>query len=451
MKLKFNIAFVAMLAGFLGYGQENRYSLMQAQEYAVKHSYSVQTASLEVEKSKKILFENIAKGLPQVYSSALWSQNISLQTFIVDDGQGNLIPLTFGTPYNATANINAEQLIFDGSYIVAIMAADVLKQNSINEQEKSEIDIKELVAQSYHLVLVSQKTIEILDTNIKFIEKNYNESKRMFEVGFLEEQDVDQLELILSNLKNNRDYAIKQLEVAFMLLKFQMGIPVENEVSLSDDIETLMLFSQDGQSLLNENFNLENHIDYRSILTQEEGQNLNLKNEQMAFLPKIKFNYNYGYDIFSEFGNVFKGEQGAERADYTRQNIAFNVELPILTGGSRSARVQQAKIQIDQVEIAKKQIADKLKLDFARAKAEYDFALNAYFTQKRNVEISQKIRDVNAKKFSEGMVSSLEFTQAENQFQDALKSVIDAANNVLNKKVQLEKILGNYNKIYKSN
>ena len=35
----------------------------------------------------------------------------------------------------------------------------------------------------------------------------------------------------------------------------------------------------------------------------------------------------------------------------------------------------------------------------------------------------------------------------ENQYQDALKNAIDAANNVLDKKVQLEKMLGKYNTI----
>ena len=88
---------------------------------------------------------------------------------------------------------------------------------------------------------------------------------------------------------------------------------------------------------------------------------------------------------------------------------------------------------------------DNLKLQYETSKAEYSYALNSYYTQLRNVEISKKIRDTNSKKFSEGIIGSLEFTQAENQYQDALRSVIDAANNVLDKKVKLEKILGKYN------
>ena len=219
MKIKSTLALLVFLLTLSLNAQENSFSLLQAQDYAVQNSYSVQSATLEVDKSKKKLFESIALGLPQVFTSANWTKNISLQAFIADFGNGPEA-LQIGTPYSAAGNINAEQLIFDGSYIVAVMAADVLKENSLNELEKSEIDIREQVAQSYHLVKVTEETKKIIEENLKFIKQNYNESKRMFEVGFMEEQDVDQLELIVSNLENNLDYVEKQAGIANMLLKY---------------------------------------------------------------------------------------------------------------------------------------------------------------------------------------------------------------------------------------
>ncbi len=111
------------------------------------------------------------------------------------------------------------------------------------------------------------------------------------------------------------------------------------------------------------------------------------------------------------------------------------------------ARIQQAKIEVDQLAISKMQLTDNLKVQFETAKAEYDYALNSYFTQLRNVEISKKIRDVAARKLAEGLGSSLDYTQTENQYQDALSNAINSANNVLDKKVQLEKILGKYNTV----
>lgn len=441
MKTKLMLALTGFLLTMGTIAQESSYSLLQAQDYAVANSYNVKSASLEIEKSKKILLENIATGLPQVNTTGNWTNNLDRQVFVLDQGNGP-VPIRVGTKYTGSAIIAGEQLIFDGSYIVAILAADVLKENSINAHEKTQIDIREQVAKSYHLVLVSEKTLEIINDNLVYVEKNFEESKRMFEVGFMEEQDVNQLELIVSNLKNNRDYAEKQIAIAKMLLKFHMGLDVDKDIRLTDEVETLMLFSQEGGTLLTESFNLENHIDYRTLLTQERGQDLNLKNERVSLLPKLKFNYLYQESFFSEESGLYSNGQNVGN-----QYIALNLSLPIFTGGKRIARIQQAKIEVDQLAISKMQLTDNLKVQFETAKAEYDYALNSYFTQVRNVEISKKIRDVASRKLAEGIGTSLDYTTTENQYQDALSSAINAANNVLDKKVQLEKILGKYNTV----
>ena len=196
---KFLLTVAVAILSTAVWGQGSSYSLLEAQQYAIEHAYNVQNKTLEVEKSEKMLMENIARGLPQVFASADWTQNINLQTFVVAGADGALQPLTFGTPYTAQAAISAEQLIFDGSYIVAVLASQVLKDNSMKELEKSTIDIRQQVASAYHLVLISKKTLQLIDDNLVFITKNYEESKKKFEVGMLEEQDVDQFELIKSS------------------------------------------------------------------------------------------------------------------------------------------------------------------------------------------------------------------------------------------------------------
>lgn len=438
------ITSLAICWSVLAIGQVPSFTLLEAQQYAIENAYSVRNNTLEYEKSKKILMENIARGLPQVFASADWTQNVSLQGFVVDQGQGPQV-LTFGTPYQGNATISGEQLIFDGSYIIAVMGSQVLTENAMNDIEKSSIDIRESVATAYHLVLVSKRTLEILEHNLVFITKNYEESRKMFEAGFMEETDADQLELIKSNIENQIDYAKKQTNIAFMMLKFYMGMDVTQDIELKDDVEKLMVFSQDGESILNENFQLEEHIDYRTLMTQERGQTLNLRNEQWAFAPKLKFKYLYGHTVFSADALLFGGTSGVDYTQNIQQNFGLNVSIPLITGGSRVARVKQARINIEQIELAKVQLRDNLKLQYETARAEYSFALNSYNTQMRNVEIAKKIRDTGSRKFTEGLMSSLNFTQAENQYQDALRDVINAASNVLDKKVQLEKIIGKYN------
>jgi outer membrane protein TolC len=444
--MKYLTATVAFfLAAQLLAQQSLSVSVAEAQDYAVTHAYTVQTNSLEVEKARKLYLENIGRGLPQVSANGNYTYNLERQSFIADLGSGQLGLLQIGAPYSALGTVAAEQLIFDGSYIVALLASQVLKENALNDLEKSRIEIRDQVARAYHLVLVSRRTAEIIAEDLKFLQQSFEETKKLFENGFVEEQDKDQLELLLSNLLNNQDYIQKQEEVALMLLKIRMGLSLETELTLTDDIDGLMVFTEEGTSILSTPFTVENHIDYRSILTQERGQTLNLRNENMQYLPKIKAFYNLNYNVNNMDSWVFTGEQGQDRLDVRWQALGVSLSVPILTGGTRVARVQQAQLALQQVVVAKQQVQDNLKLAYAQAKAEYEYALNTYKTQRRNVEIAKNIRDKTLRKYQEGLATSLELTQAENQYQDSLRNAINTSNQVLDKKVNLEKVLGKYN------
>jgi len=444
--MKYLTATVAFfLAAQLLAQQSLSVSVAEAQDYAVTHAYTVQNNSLEVEKARKLYLENIGRGLPQISANGNYTYNLERQSFIADLGSGQLGLLQIGAPYSALGTVAAEQLIFDGSYIVALLASQVLKENALNDLEKSRIEIRDQVARAYHLVLVSRKTAEIIAEDLKFLQQSFEETKKLFENGFVEEQDKDQLELLLSNLLNNQDYIQKQEEVALMLLKIRMGLSLETELTLTDDIDGLMVFTEEGTSILSTPFTVENHIDYRSILTQERGQTLNLRNENMQYLPKIKAFYNLNYNVNNMDSWVFTGEQGQDRLDVRWQALGVSLSVPILTGGTRVARVQQAQLALQQVVVAKQQVQDNLKLAYAQAKAEYEYALNTYKTQRRNVEIAKNIRDKTLRKYQEGLATSLELTQAENQYQDSLRNAINTSNQVLDKKVNLEKVLGKYN------
>jgi outer membrane protein TolC len=66
-------------------------------------------------------------------------------------------------------------------------------------------------------------------------------------------------------------------------------------------------------------------------------------------------------------------------------------------------------------------------------------------SQKRNETLAKSIRDRVYTKFKEGVASSQEYTQAENQYQQSVSALLNAANNVLNKRVALEKLLTTFN------
>lgn len=441
---------IALLAGPALWGQVNEqpesrsFTRVEAEQYALEHSYDVRRNDLELSRAKAVIWENIALGLPQVSTNGNLTNNLTIGGQVIEiGGQSQL--LQFGVQYSSGVGVQVDQLIFDGSYIVALLATEVVKENAQNDFELSAIEVREQVAQAYHLVLVTERSLEIVVEDIKYIEQSLSDTRGLFEEGFVEASDVDQLDLLLTNLRTNEEYLQRQSTVARTILKLRMGIPVGETVTLTDQVESLMLIAEDGSTLLNEDFDLTNHIDYRVLQTGIRGQELNLRNEQVQWLPKLNGFYQYNYAFQSPDFGILYAPDDVTSFGIPAQAIGLSLRWDIFQGGRRIARVQEAKIALDQLRIQEEQLTDALRLQYQTARAEYSYAVNNYLAQKKNVQIAKDIRDRTTIKFNEGVATSLEFTQAERQYQESLRSVINAAQSALDKRVSLERVLGKFN------
>ena len=141
--------------------QELRVSLANAQEYAQKHNASAQINDLERQVAKANIWQNIAIGLPQVNVAGSYTNNIELPAQFIDfGGTGELTKLTFGTKYASAGNLSASQLVFDGSYFVALLATKVVTQTAELGYQKSLMEVREQVAQAYHLSVVTERNAQ---------------------------------------------------------------------------------------------------------------------------------------------------------------------------------------------------------------------------------------------------------------------------------------------------
>ncbi|MCH8555364.1 MAG: TolC family protein [Schleiferiaceae bacterium] len=443
--MKLRITGLLLFSFTIAYSQSNlNFTLQEAQAFAVKNAYSVKNQELEVKKTKQIVNEVRAIGLPQISGNVNFNNYLDIPVQVIPNFLGNdpeFLEAQFGLPYTASAGVNAQQLLFDGSYIIGLMAARVAKELTDRDYEKSKIEIQEAVAQAYHAVLTLAETEDILKENLEFLRKNLFETQELFKAGFLEEQDADQLELLVSSLENNLLNIRNQLRISRMFLNYQMGLNLEDQVVLSDAIETLLTkTSNDGGAVLAETFQLENHIDFRKIQTQERAAFLQMRNQQMEFLPKLSAGYTYSQNYFDQTFNPSNTDRW-----FPTQFWNLGLQVPIFSSGLRSSRVRQARFDLAMVDLAKTQISDGLRIEYERAKADYEFGLESYQMQVRNAELAKRILNRTATKYSEGLESSLNLTQAQNQLLDSQRQMLDAASSLLNARVRLEKVLGKYN------
>ena len=418
------------------------FTLQQAIDHAIENNYTAINSKRDIEVAKQKKWETTATGLPQITSNLQYLNNLDFQVQGVSGNAFNpggdpneISTIAFGTKHSANASATLNQLIFDGSYIVGLQSAKVYLQISQNAKEKTDLEIKEMVTNAYGNVLLARESVLILEKNKTTLEKTLFETSETFKNGLTEEENVEQLQITLTQLKSSLSNAQKRAEIALNLLKISMGIDINNDVTLTEKLDDLALKNVD-LAVLSEEFNSQNSIDYKIQQNNEESKRLLLKLERYRALPTVGAQLNYGANTFSNEFDILSTQQKW----YNYSNFGVNVSLPIFSSFRDRARTQQAKIAFEQAKTQLTETEQRLKLQFQQAKTDYEYSIEQYSASKSNLKLAERIEGKQQIKFKEGLSTSFEFTEAQRQLYTAQQNYLQAMIDVMNKKATLDKL-----------
>jgi outer membrane protein TolC len=439
------VAVIFSLIASVAGAQDMSLSLKEAQDYAVENNYDVINARYDLDIARKQVKENLSYGFPQIDASVDYNYYLALPTslipaeFMPGGTPGEFIELQFGLKNNLTGGVTLNQLIFDGRYFIGLEYAKIYEQLSMESLEKSVEDVKETVTQTYYNILVGQEALRVLDSTLVVLEKTRYETAELFREGFAEQTDYDQLTLTVTDIQNSVNDVKRQNEIGYKLLNYQLGLDLERKVTLSETLDELIERAA-SSALLDQQFNLEQHVDYRLITSQEKMKYLSLKNERAAYYPTLN-----GFIFVQE--NAQRDEFNFFNPDepwFFTSATGFSMKVPILSSGYRKSRVSQAKIDLEKIRNTKEQVSDGLLLSITQSRAEFKTALENYMREQQNVDLSLDIYKKTLIKYNEGLATSVELTQQHNQFFDSERKYFQTVLGLLNAKNRLDKALGNY-------
>ncbi|MCK7489171.1 MAG: TolC family protein [Anaerotruncus sp.] len=266
----------------------------------------------------------------------------------------------------------------------------------------------------------------MLDSTLRNMQKTYTDMKAMLAQGFIENTDVDQLALTVMNMENALSSITRQLIIAERLLKFQMGIDLDKEISLTDNINFLINESQINK-LLSDTFNVKSNINYKLTETQMKLQKLNLKLEKSTYLPTIAAYYNHQEKVNTpDFDFSFPDMIGA------------TINVPIFGSGQKLTRVQQANLELDKSYNTLVMVTDGLILEAMRLKQICRRPNKPIKKKKRPWIFQKKIYNKIYLKYKEGLASSLELTTAHTQYLSSQSNYYTAVLALVNAKNKLK-------------
>lgn len=419
------------------------FSLDQAVTHATTNNRSAINANRDIEMAKKKKWETTASGLPQINGSISYQNNFEIQKSLIPaeifGGQpGTFQEVAFGTKHNATGNLSLTQLLFDGSYIVALQASKTYLQFYENSKKKTDIEVKEMIINSYGSVLLADESVQILQKNKTVLEKTLFDTDQTFKNGLIEEENVEQLKITLASVNSNLNYVTRLKDISLKMLKVNLGIEIEDELTLTDKLDDLTQKNLD-LALKNTDFNATSNINY--VITQNfvEQRNLEMKLEKSKALPSLSAGINFGYNSFGDTFTFFNSEQKY----FNFSNLGITLNVPIFSSFARSARTQQAQIALEKAKTDLTETEQKLKLAYQNAKSDYEYSIEQYNSSKESLGLAERIENKQQIKFKEGLSSSFDFTEAQRQLYSSQQTYLQAMVDVINKKAALEKIIGN--------
>ena len=444
MKVQF-LSFLAFISISWSFSQErpNSFSLQEAITYALEYNYSVINADREILDAQKQKWEVIATGLPQIdgnlsYQNQLKQPVTLIPGEFVGGEPGSFLPVVFGQQNQVNATATLRQQIFDGSYIVGVQATEAFLRYSQNNKEKTDQEIRKAVIEAYGNVLLAQETVAILENNKETLEKNLYETEKLFENGLGDEESVEQLQITLSSIISALKNAIRFEDITLQMLNLIMGIPIENQTALKENLDDLVL-KQIDFDLLESEFLMENNVDYKLVANLNEQRYYELKLAKSKALPSLNAFVNYGTTAFSNTFTFFENEQQW----YGSSVLGFDLKIPIFSSLNRSATTQRAKIAYDQAKTQLTETEEQIRLQLERAKSDYIFSIEDYETTKSNLNLAERIEKKNQTKYFEGLATSFELRQAQIQLYTAQQDYLESMVEVINRKTELETVLNN--------
>jgi outer membrane protein TolC len=461
---KYLLIITTLFFGLSSYAQNTKIalSLDEAIQIALKNSYNTKASKNNVLSAKETVWETTATGLPQINASinyqnfikqpvsllpaAAFDNTASLVETVEDyfDIQSNrdpvspegFIPVVFGTQQNINASVTLTQLLFDGSYLVGLQASRAYLKISEQANKKTELLTREAVVNAYGSVLVTEKSIAILEGNLIVLKKNLQDAKKIYENGFNEQEDVEQLEITFGTLKNQLYNMQRMKGIAYQMLNLSIGVSVNTLVVLTDSLDSLAE-TNINLGLISEPFNLSNHIDLKIAENDRESKRLMMQLEKSKALPSLSAFVNYGKQAFSNTFTFFRGNQ--QWFDSSLMGVSLNV--PIFSSLGRRAKTAQARIALETSDIRLEETKQRLILIAEKAKNEYQLSIENYTTAKRNVELSERIEKKERIKFFEGISSSFDLLQAQTQLYTQQQNYVQSMLEVIAKKAALETAL----------
>lgn len=454
MKKTFLYVCLALLP-WLGKGQSDtakegqELTLSQAISYALAQKADAQKAQLDIRKSEYKIQEVRANALPNLSASGAVTYNPKLQATYIDAStfalpgmpapQG-VLKMEMGQKWSSVAEAKLTQVLFNQTVFTGLKAARTTREFYQLNASLTEQELIERVAKAYYQVFQTRAILENVSRNLTLTEQTAQVVAGLEKAGLAKKIDLDRTTVAINNLKAGQTQARNGVALAENALKYIIGMPIETPITLPKEGFTpdySLAFDQDTPS---------KRIEIQVLEKQKQLLALATKVQEAGRYPSLALQGTYGYLGMGPKNPLFYGENHKVYwADYSAITLALNI--PIFSGRGTAAKIQQARIEQEALDLTFKDTTLALELASQNARTQLTNNLLTIDSQKENVKLAEEVLLNTQNNYQQGLASLNDLLESERALSDAKNAYTNALLDYKLAEIELLKAQGNLSKL----
>ncbi|MFD2935761.1 TolC family protein [Spirosoma flavum] len=415
-------------------------SLKDCIDYGLKNFGTIRIAQYQVETAKQQGRQALGQYLPQISATGTSVNNVKLQKSIIPAGVFGPEPSVFiiGQKYQTTVTAQATQTLFDQSLLIGIKANKPNQQLAVLNTRQTREDVIYNIASNYYQVFVAQQQIALLRDNLDRTQQVLNILKLQRDNGVIQPVDYTRTEVNFNSTRSQLNLAENDLNLALNRLKYQMGMPQDQTLTLSDST-LLTQLPVLGQS----QFDAHNLVSFQQSEANLTLQRLQYQRLRAGYLPALSLTANYGM--------VNLGAQTINRL-YSNfvgfGSFGLRLNIPIFDGLQRDAQMKQQRLTVLTQEEQQKLNVSSYRLQFNNAQSQIQRTQANVQNDDRNVKLAQDVYNITTLQYKQGTKSLTDLLNADTSYQQAQSNYINSLINLCQARLDLEQSQGNLLNFY---
>ncbi|MBJ2174688.1 TolC family protein [Aureibaculum sp. A20] len=302
------------------------------------------------------------------------------------------------TVQNYATKIEVQQpvLNFDGFYQRSAAKAKLKATELQSERTKEYMSLE--VEKAYMQLQLAYKTVEVLQKAQETALDNQRIADNSFKQGYMQKADVLAVEVRVTEIENQLQYAKSNIANASNYLSVLMN---DSNDKILKPIDSLTV----AVAMITENSVLNNRKDIQAYEKASLAYEKMYKADKMSFMPRL--NLFGSYELYDD--EIFKG-------DAEGYLIGAALSWNIFEGSKRFGKTQKSKADFEKSKFEMAQYKATSSLELNKAKRNLEDAKNNLKLSKLGVEQSKEALRIRTNRFKQGLEKTSDLLMAETQF-----------------------------------